>query len=181
MTDTKIYVDYEKIHQWVKQLSREITEASISKPEVIIGIGGGGLLPARLFRTQLGVPMYAVFISFYEDDGGQHARPVIKQWLDAIALEEVQGKHILIVDEVNDSGATLSFCIDEVIATCKPSELSVAVLQDKFKDKSKTVRPDVHYYVGQYVMEDDWIVYPWSTMEDTPEDLPRSITSCTLF
>jgi len=188
MTEKKSYVSYEEIHDWVNRLSGEITSSLVSKPEVIIGIGGGGLLPARLFRTHLGIPMYAVFISFYEDDGDQHARPVIKQWLDATAMEHMQGKHILIVDEVNDTEATLDFCIEEVLATCKPAELSVAVLQDKVKEKAKSIRPDIHYYVGKYVPEDSWTVYPWSTTdgiaaqdEDLLNTFPLSMTTCSLF
>jgi len=93
----------------VNKISEEITEKSKTNPEVIIGIGGGGLLPARLFRTKLKLDMYAVFISFYEDDGDKHDKAKIKQWLDSTAIEAIKGKHILIVDDVNDSGVTISF------------------------------------------------------------------------
>ena len=164
--EDKIHVTYDDIHRWVIRLSEEIVEKSKTKPEVIIGIGGGGLLPARLFRTKLKLDMYVVFISFYEDNGDKHANPKIKQWLDSEAIKAVKGKHILIVDEINDSGATIDFCIEKVLSTCDPSDISVAVLQDKDREKTKRIRSDVNYYVGQYI-SDKWVLYPWTELEDT--------------
>lgn len=66
MEEQKIHIDYDDIHNIVCGVSERISKDF--DPEVIIGIGGGGLLPARLYRSALGIPMYAVFISFYEDN-----------------------------------------------------------------------------------------------------------------
>lgn len=160
----KVHVSYEEIHDIVADLSSRIFDSFDA--DVIIGIGGGGLLPARLFRSELGIPMYAVFCSFYEDNCEESKKePQITQWLDETALASVRGKRILLVDEVCDSGATLEYCIEEVLRTCDPEELAVAVLHDKVRDKTGVVDTNVvHYFVGQYV-EDVWLVYPWSSVD----------------
>ena len=167
----KLYVSYKDVHVIVDNLSDKIFDKF--EAEVIIGIGGGGLLPARLFRTTLGIPMYAVFISFYEDNAeDSKERPQITQWLDGTALDFVRGKRILIVDEVNDSGATLQYCVEQVLKTCEPKELAVAILHDKKREKTGIIDTNsVQYFVGEEV-EDRWVVYPWSNidMEETDEE-----------
>ena len=179
----KLYVSYKDVHVIVENLSDKIFDKF--NAEVIIGIGGGGLLPARLFRTTLGIPMYAVFISFYEDNTeDSKERPQITQWLDGTALDFVRGKRILIVDEVNDSGATLQHCVEQVLKTCEPEELAVAVLHDKKREKAGIIDTNlVQYFVGEEV-EDRWVVYPWSNidMEET-DDEPTTYpaTFCALF
>lgn len=163
-TDGKIYVSYEDIYEIIEKLSPTISEEFC--PEVIIGIGGGGLLPARLFRTTLKIPMYAVFISSYDGENEKRNKKgtVIKQWLDKEALKSVRGKRILIVDELNDSGSSICHCINEVFTTCEPQQVAVAVLHDKLRDKfAKVDSSKVSYYVGSYT-EDQWLVYPWETL-----------------
>ena len=174
MEPTKMHVSYEEIHKIVGRLSKTIfTEFS---PEVIIGIGGGGLLPARLFRTALKIPMYAVFISFYEDgvEESNASGPQKTQWLDQTALDFMRGKRILIVDEISDSGATLHYCVEEVLKTCDPSKVSVAVLHDKMREKSKILDlSTVSYYVGLYT-DDVWVTYPWSSIPIAFQESPAS-------
>ncbi len=37
------------------------------KPDYIVAIAGGGLIPARILRTFINVPIISVTISFYND------------------------------------------------------------------------------------------------------------------
>jgi hypoxanthine phosphoribosyltransferase len=98
-------------------------------PNVMIAIGGGGFVPARILRTFLkrpgakNIPIVAIGLSLYEDIP-QHTGPeeeagvavVRTQWLDfsTIGGQDLIGKRVLIVDEVDDTRTVLppliSFC-----------------------------------------------------------------------
>jgi uncharacterized protein len=92
-------------------------------PNVMIAIGGGGFVPARILRTFLkrpgakNIPIVAIGLSLYEDIP-QHTGPeeeagvsvVRTQWLDfsTIGGQDLIGKRVLIVDEVDDTRTVLS-------------------------------------------------------------------------
>jgi uncharacterized protein len=87
-------------------------------PNVMIAIGGGGFVPARILRTFLkrtgakNIPIVAIGLSLYEDipqkDGPEEEAGVAvvrTQWLDfsTIGGQDLIGKRVLIVDEVDDT------------------------------------------------------------------------------
>jgi len=84
----------------------------------MIAIGGGGFVPARILRTFLkrrgakNIPIVAIGLSLYEDipqQEGPEEEPgttvVRTQWLDfsTIGGQDLIGKRVLIVDEVDDT------------------------------------------------------------------------------
>jgi hypoxanthine phosphoribosyltransferase len=87
-------------------------------PNLMIAIGGGGFVPARILRTFLkqpgakNIPIVAIGLSLYEDipqkDGHEEeagVEVIRTQWLDfsTIGVQDLIGKRILIVDEVDDT------------------------------------------------------------------------------
>ena len=94
----------------------------------MIAIGGGGYVPARILRSFLkqpgshNIPIQAIGLSLYESLGtGAVEEPGTKvtrtQWLDLTALGEMQnlvGKRVLIVDEVDDTRTTLEYAVKEL-------------------------------------------------------------------
>ena len=63
----KYYLSYGQIHETVKRLATEMTAAGFD-PEVIVAIGTGGFIPARILKTFVNRPIYAVGISYYGVD-----------------------------------------------------------------------------------------------------------------
>lgn len=97
----------------------------------MIAIGGGGYVPARILRSFLkqpgspNIPIQAIGLSLYEslgnggpDDVEEIGTKVTRtQWLDLTALgamENLVGKNILIVDEVDDTRTTLEYAVKEL-------------------------------------------------------------------
>jgi hypoxanthine phosphoribosyltransferase len=98
------------------------------QPQLIIAIGGGGYVPARILRSFLkkpgnpNIPIQAIGLSLYEslptdvveEPGTKVTRT---QWLDFSALGSINnlvGKRILIVDEVDDTRTTLEYAVKEL-------------------------------------------------------------------
>lgn len=73
--------------------------------------------------------------------------------------ESLKGKHVLVVDEVDDSRVTLQFCLEQLQKENFAS-LGVAVLHEKIKEKKGTLPPNIAYFSG-LVTPDWWINYPW--------------------
>ena len=102
----------------------------------MIAIGGGGYVPARILRSFLkqpgspNIPIQAIGLSLYEQlpvtDSQDTSEGIIDkigtkvtrtQWLDLSSLGEIQnlvGKRILIVDEVDDTRTTLEYAVKEL-------------------------------------------------------------------
>lgn len=154
---SKRYYSYQAIHQIIAQAAERISK--VYEPDVIVAIGGGGFIPARILRTYIHKPIYTVGISLYDGDKQRAAGPVKVQWIDEVE-KKLRGKRILLVDEVDDTRSTLSFCLKELM-TCEPAELGVFVLHYKDKPKSALLPEGIgHYFVGE-TLADDWICYPW--------------------
>jgi hypoxanthine phosphoribosyltransferase len=158
--DGKVYFSYADIHDTMSSLVPQIKEFN---PSVIIAIGGGGFIPARMLRTELNIPILAVSLELY-DDTNNTARPTVKkiQWFDEQSEvgSKVRNHKILIVDEVDDTRTTLQYCVEEVIKTNNPSDIAIAVVHNKLKEKRGKLPDNVIYMAGADV-DDHWNCYPW--------------------
>eukprot|EP00277_Geminigera_cryophila_P003465 CAMPEP_0179431670 /NCGR_PEP_ID=MMETSP0799-20121207/16503_1 /TAXON_ID=46947 /ORGANISM="Geminigera cryophila, Strain CCMP2564" /LENGTH=227 /DNA_ID=CAMNT_0021208719 /DNA_START=223 /DNA_END=906 /DNA_ORIENTATION=+ len=158
--DGKVYFSYAQIHAAVASLVPKVMEF---KPDVIIAIGGGGFIPARMLRTQVKVPILAVSLELYDDDTNTKNQVVKKvQWFDETSGvgKQVRGKRVLIMDEVDDTRTTLKYCVEEVMRTNAPSHIAVAVVHNKLKKKEAELPAGVIYMAGEDV-PNKWNCYPW--------------------
>ncbi|MFP4267359.1 MAG: phosphoribosyltransferase [Spirochaetaceae bacterium] len=154
----KIFLTYNTIHKTVKALSKKIIEKG-SVPELMVAIGTGGFIPARMLKTFIDRPIYTVGISYYDLENKPKNSPQKIQWIDEVE-QKLKGKKVLLVDEVDDSRVTLEYCLRELIAH-NPKEISVAVLHNKLKEKRGVFPEEVkNYFVGEE-LPDKWICYPW--------------------
>lgn len=121
--------DTAQVHNLCKESANKLL--ADFEPQLMIAIGGGGYVPARILRSFLkkpgnpNIPIQAIGLSLYETLGdagdGQVEIPGTKvtrtQWLDLTALGEMKnliGKRILIVDEVDDTRTTLEYAVKEL-------------------------------------------------------------------
>ena len=151
--EDKIYYTYDDIHNLVKSLSTKIIESDF-KPDYILAIGGGGFIPARIMRTFINVPIISLTINYYIKDDTILYEPNIIQWIDNLDLN---GKKILIVDEVDDTRKTMKYIVERLTKD-NITNLAVAVLHNK--EKPKTFNFSIPYFYSLSV-PDKWIVYPW--------------------
>jgi uncharacterized protein len=123
----KVYLTYNDVHKLCKQSAEQLL--ADFQPQLIIAIGGGGYVPARILRSFLkqpgspNIPIQAIGLSLYEQLGGDAQVEEIgtkvtrTQWLDLSALGEMEnlvGKRVLIVDEVDDTRTTLEYAVKEL-------------------------------------------------------------------
>jgi len=165
MTDGKIRFTYNYIHNLIWKKSEQIKSYG---PDVIIGIGTGGFVPARMLNEHLKLPFYTVIVKLYNDDTNEHGEEPEKiQWLDEKQIANLKGKTVVIVDEVDDTRKTLAFCVSE-INKCEPKSIIVFVVNNKKSTKLAKFDCDVTYVAGCET-ENRWVVYPWEVSGDIYE------------
>lgn len=132
-------------------------KAAPFKPDWIVGISRGGLVPARLLSDILGIKKVSIVrVEFYSGLSRANGFPRITQPLQA----DVKGKKVLLVDDVSDSGKSLAIAKDH-IKRKGASQVKIAALH--YKPKS-ILKPD--FYIEE---TNSWIVYPWEVFETKRE------------
>lgn len=164
--DGKVYYSYADIHDSVSRLVPTLQKEF--QPTVMIAIGGGGFIPARMLRTELKAPILAISLELY-DDATNTIRPkgvVCHQWFDENSEpgKLVKDGNVLIVDEVDDTRTTLQYAVELLLEKCQPKKVGVCVVHNKNKPKKGTLADEIAYFAAENV-EDHWLCYPWDAAE----------------
>lgn len=160
--EEKYYLTYNRIHAMAAGLAERIT-ADGFVPDIMVAIGTGGFIPARMLKTFLKVPIITVGIAYYDAHDKPMDTPRILQWIDN-PERFITGKRVLVVDEVDDSRATLAFCTKRLL-THNPAELAVTVLHNKRKEKKGVFPERLNRYFAAEELDDIWICYPWDAFD----------------
>jgi hypothetical protein len=167
-TPQKIFFTYNQIHTTIKTLAEDIARSGYD-PDIIVAIGTGGFIPARMLKTFLPRPILTVGLSYY-DSNNQPKDSIQKiQWIDEVE-QKLEGKKILLVDEVDDSRFTLEYCLRELLAH-RPAAMAVAVLHNKLKPKRGSIPTEITHYFRGKDLDDLWICYPWDAGNIEEHDL----------
>ncbi|MEO3993051.1 MAG: phosphoribosyltransferase [Desulfurococcaceae archaeon TW002] len=121
----------------------------------VVTISRGGLVPARIVSDVIGVDDFHVVRSRFWGVGGRILKEPEISYYSGIDLKN---KEVLIVDEVVDTGTTMSR-IARLVSDLGALKIKTAVLHYK---TSSSFLPD--YYVER-VEKWVWIYYPWSFSE----------------
>ena len=152
----KIVLDDEALSRTLSRIAHELIEANPDLSRVaLVGIQTRGVpLAQRLRRlveerSGLAPELGAVDITFYRDDvhvrsGGapRHPQPVVR----ATALDfELEGKTVVLVDDVLYTGRTIRAAIEALFDYGRPERIQLAVLVDR-GHRELPIRPD---FVGK--------------------------------
>lgn len=149
------------------------------RPEYIVGITRGGLPLATVLSNKLQIPMTALQVSLRDGVLDCESNLWLSEWAFGYNYEEVTGvtgarwdpklrKKILIVDDINDTGATINWIKKDWQSSCFPNEAAwdsvwhhsvrFAVMTDNLASDAKTD------YAWDELNKDEvacWLVYPW--------------------
>lgn len=126
----------ERIRQMGEQISREYTGKEL---HLICVLRGGSFFMCELSK-RITVPVTIDFMSVSSYGAGTESSgniKIIKDLDDSIA-----GKHVLVVEDIIDSGRTLSHLMD-LLASRRPESLALCTLLDK--PERRVVEVDVDY------------------------------------
>ncbi|MCK4243892.1 phosphoribosyltransferase [Candidatus Bathyarchaeota archaeon] len=139
-------------YQLLIELAEKIRKSNY-RPDLILGISRGGWPPARVISDFLENPNIAnIKVEFYTDISKMSKEPIITQTIST----PVEGKSILLVDDVADTGKTLKLVYNKLIEN-NAKDIKVATLY--YKPKS-IFKPDFFM-----INTKAWVVFPWERYE----------------
>ena len=145
---------WEEIEKWAREGAWKVLEEGWT-PDVVVGLARGGWVAARLYCDYLGVKD---LVSLKVEHWGVTATPDGKAKLKYGSNYSLEGKKVLIVDDISDTGESLTLAKNYVEGQ-KPAEIRVATL---LTIRGSRFKPD---YYGEEI-DWAWIVFPWNFVED---------------
>jgi pyrimidine operon attenuation protein/uracil phosphoribosyltransferase len=146
-----VVLDRDDMRRTLVRIAHEIVEKNPDGAVAIVGIHRRGAILASRVHALVGelldqqVPRGDVDISFYRDDLAiRPSTPVVH----ATRLEfPIDGRTIVIVDDVLYTGRTVRSAVDEIFDYGRPARVQLAVLVDR-GHRELPIRPD---YVGKNI------------------------------
>ena len=147
----KTLVTKEELEQIVARLGREITRDYKGKTPLMVAVLKGAFVFMADLVRQVDLPCSIDFmaVSSYGSGMTSSGRVKIVKDLDT----NLEGKDVIIVEDILDSGVTLSHLI-EMLRTRNPNSIRLCTLFDKPERHKVDIKPD---YVG-YVVPNEFIV-----------------------
>ena len=149
--ETSVLMDTTQLDQALSRLADEILERDDSGELALVGIRTRGVPLARRLATKIqersgtDVPVGVLDITLYRDDLTDIAsQPVVR---DTVLPFPVDGRRIVLVDDVLYTGRTVRAAIDQLIDFGRPRRIELMVLVDRGW-RELPVKPD---YVGKEV------------------------------
>jgi len=154
----KIYYSWRQFDRDVVEIARQIW-TSDWRPDYLVGISRGGLPLATSLSNYMSIPMKPLEVSLR--DHGDCVSDL------GMADDAATGKQILICDDINDSGATFNWIVEDWQSSHRQANwdevwngsVRFATLWDNPASKSKySMDFTIHEKNPQI---NPWIVFPW--------------------
>jgi hypoxanthine phosphoribosyltransferase len=143
-------VSWKQLHSITHQLTEKIQKGG-TQLDLIVGIARGGLTIAHISSDFLKLPVASFTISSYKD--------LQQQELSDISFHvggDIKGKHILLMDDVSDTGKTFIRGIKYLSDAGAASVITA----------SPFIKPWTKYLPEFYIKDvDKWIVFPYDMRE----------------
>jgi len=147
----EILISQEALDARVRELGQEISEKYKGKELLMIGVlKGANVFMSDLMRA-VSVPIQIDFIAASSYGSSTESSGVVRIVKDLDY--SIEGKHVMIVEDIIDTGLTLKYLYDNFSAR-KPASLSIISLLDKPERRKADIKVD---YTG-FVIPDEFIV-----------------------
>lgn len=121
----KIMIDGETIQKRILKLGEEINASFIDKKPVFLGILNGCFLFIADLIKQIDIPCEVAFMKVSSYHGGMESKKVITEDYDL--KMDIAGRHIVVVEDIVDTGNTMRFIVDKLKAR-NPASVSICTL-----------------------------------------------------
>jgi hypoxanthine phosphoribosyltransferase len=147
------------IQRRLDEMAAQISEDYRDRELTVIAVLNGSLMfmADLLRRIPLPLKLDCLSVASYHGKAQKSGEVIFNQ----IALPDVRDRHVLLLDDILDSGGTLS-AIRERLKTVKPRSIRICVLLQKRKPRPQPVEAD---YVGFEIADEFVVGYGLDFME----------------
>lgn len=176
----KLVLDWLDIERYCNKIAIKILLDGFL-PDYIVGITRGGAIPAVMLSHVLDIPMHTLKVTLRDgkEEDCDHNCWMAEEVFGYVFEEEREilkcrwdpdrRKNVLILDDINDTGATFNWIKEDWMSSCLPNELDAwqsvwhnnvrfASLVENLASEFKT---DYSALEINKAEKDCWIVYPW--------------------
>jgi hypoxanthine phosphoribosyltransferase len=156
----RVFLTAEQIHNRVREMGEQITADFPDGPIYLITILKGAFMFLADLSRAIKTPSRIEFIGISSYGKGKTTSGQVKVTKDLDV--SIEGHHVLIVEDIVDSGVTLTYLLN-VLKQRRPKSLSVATLLDK---PDRRLRPVEVKYVGFQIPDEFVVGYGLDFAED---------------
>ena len=151
--------DWEYIYSLCRDVADDVKAAEF-EPDVVVALARGGWFGGRCLCDFLGLDdLASLKVEHYVGTAAKGEEAQIKY---PLADGAVEGKDVLVVDDIADTGQSIETAA-ECVRDRNPSSVRTATLQLL---QTSDHEPE---FVGERLDEWTWVVYPWNFVEDMIE------------
>jgi len=174
----QLVISNRELKGMVNTVCRDIANSGW-RPDYVVGITRGGLTPAVMISHYFGVPCETLKVSLRDGGESESNLWMAEQAFGYVPKDErgsgdadtdpAYRKNILIVDDINDSGATLEWIKQDWHSSCLPSHAAWDAIWNRsvrfavLINNQASSYKDINYAARNINKLDDpcWVVFPW--------------------
>ena len=152
MQNPRTMISEEDIRKRVNELAAQISSDYADKDEIVlVGVLKGAFIFLADLSRRLSIPRYIEFIAVSSYEHGSARSGAVRLVMDV--RRSIEGKHVLIVEDIVDTGHTLHYLID-MLKSRNPASVRTCTLLHKEHKTEVDVEID---YLG-FSIGDEWVV-----------------------
>jgi len=151
-----VLISTERLHERIKELGEEITADYADKEILMIGVLRGAVIFMADLARAIKIPVALDFMAVSSYGSGTSSSGVVRILKDLD--EDIAGKHVLIVEDIIDSGLTLKYLLEN-LKSRKPASIKICTLLNKPERRKADVTIDYNgftvpdYFVVGYGLD----------------------------
>lgn len=148
----RVLISQEQIKRRIDELGREITSDYRGRQPILVGVLRGSFVFLSDLIRAIGLPLEVDFISVASYGGQTNTSGVVRLLQDLNT--NIRGRDVILVEDIVDTGITLSYLVEN-LKTREPASLVICALLDKRERRQKD--PGELKYVG-FPISDKFVV-----------------------
>lgn len=147
----KVLITEEQVQKRLKELGKQLTADYQGKDLLVIGILKGSVIFMSDLVRVIDLPLQLDFMAVSSYGKSTNSSGVVRILKDLDT--DIQGKDVLIIEDIVDTGLTLSYLVENLLSR-NPASLKICTFLDKPSRRVAKIRPD---YNG-YEIPDEFVV-----------------------
>ena len=143
-TKIEVMIDEETVEARIAEIAKQLSEEYEGKTLHIIGVLKGSVFFMCELAKKLTVPVTMDFMSVSSYGNDTKSSGVVKLIKDLD--ESIEGRNVVLIEDIMDSGRTLSYLIN-ILKERKPASFKVVTLLDKPDRRVVELEPDITGFV----------------------------------
>lgn len=147
----RVLLSEKELAERIEEMGREITADYAGKEILMIGVLRGAVVFMADLARAIKVPVAIDFMAVSSYGAGTSSSGVVRILKDLD--ENVEGKHILVVEDIIDSGLTLNYLIDN-LKSRQPASIKICTLLNKPERR----KVDVNIAYNGFTIPDHFVI-----------------------